>query len=45
MTRFKGEAETFVVGDYSWESNVSKMLKELGWKDVTDRRDARLVMF
>ena len=36
----------FLCGDYSRESSVSGMLKELGWEDLQERRKkARLVLF
>ena len=46
LDKFQRQAARFVVGDYSWDSSVSNMLKELEWNDLTDRRrEATLVMF
>ena len=45
LNKIQRKAARFVVVDCSWESSVSKILKELEWKDLTDmRRVARLVM-
>ena len=46
LDKIQRQAVIFLLGDYSWDSSASKMLKELEWKDLTDRRrEDRLVMF
>jgi hypothetical protein len=46
VAKVQRQAARFVCGDYSWESSVSKMIEELGWSDLADRRrNARLTMF
>ena len=46
IDKVQQRAAHFTCRDYSRESSVSQMLKELGWQDLAERRkEARLALF
>jgi len=45
IEKVQRQAARFVCGEYSWDSSVSKMIKDLGWSDLARRRrNTRLTM-
>ena len=44
IDKIQRHATRFVKNDYSRESSVMEMIEEQGWKDLGDKREARLLM-